>query len=114
MDEFEIEVVGTTAPRKPDAPPKRLIGRIKGFAHALLMRPRAVAVAGALVFALAVGTPHVGWDYRCRHPMRPGQPCRAVEYCAYYGIQGRRVVFPGYGESCQVIKLLRIDWRRIG
>lgn len=47
----------------------------------------------------------------CRHPFRPGEPCRSVAYCAYYGIQGRRVVFPDYGESCKLVVFLPIGWR---
>lgn len=113
MDEFDIEVIGAGSPRKPDSPPARMARRIGGLLRALLMRPRALVLGGAVAFVLAVGTPHVGWDYECRHPMRPGQPCRSVDYCAYYGIQGRRVVFPEDGESCKLVTFLRIDWRRI-
>jgi hypothetical protein len=49
-------------------------------------------------------------DYECRHPMSGP---RSVEYCAYYGIQGRRVVYSENGESCSVITFLRIDWPQL-
>ena len=113
MDEFDIEVVGAGLPRKHEGSLTRTLKAVGRFARVLLMRPRALVFGGAVAFVLAVGTPHVGWDYECRHPMRPGQPCRSVDYCAYYGMQGRRVVFPEDGESCGLITFLRIDWRRI-
>lgn len=113
MDEFDIEVVGAASPRKPDGALTRALGTVGRLARALLKRPRVLALAGAAAFMMAVGTPHVGWDYQCRHPMRSGQPCGSVDYCAYYGIQGRRVVFPEDGESCKLVTFLRIDWRRI-
>lgn len=113
MSEFEIEVIGAEKSRKPDGSFRRLLIVAGRFARAALMRPRALMLSGLAAFVLIVGTPHVGWDYECRHPMRPGQPCRSVDYCAYYGFQGRRVVFPKYGESCQIIKFLPIDFRRI-
>lgn len=113
MDEFEIEVVGAASPRKPDGALMRTLKKVGRIARALLMRPRALALGGAVAFVFAAGTPHVGWDYECRYPIRPGQPCGSVSYCAYYGIQGRRVVFPEDGESCKLVTFLRIDWRRI-
>lgn len=108
MSEFEIEVVGSGPPRKPEGSLGRTLKTASRFVRALLMRPRALVCGSAVAFVLAVGTPHVGWDYGCRHPMRPGQPCRSVDYCAYYGIQGRRVVFPEDGESCKLVTFLRI------
>jgi len=113
MDEFDIEVVGAASPRKPDGALTRTLKTVGRWLRALLIRPRALALGGAVAFVFAVGTPHVGWDYECRYPMRPGQPCGSVSYCAYYGIQGRRVVFPEDGESCKLVTFLRIDWRRI-
>lgn len=113
MDEFDIEVVGAVSPRKRDGAFTLALMRVARGVRALLMRPRILTLTGAAAFVMAVGTPHVGWDYECRYPMRPGQPCGSVSYCAYYGIQGRRVVFPDDGETCQVVTFLRIDWRRI-
>lgn len=113
MDEFEIEVIGAGPPRKPDGPLKRFIAKASRVVRALLMRSRLLAATGAAAFLLIVGTPHAGWDYECRAPMRPGQPCRNVSYCAYYGIQGRRVVFPEYGESCQFVTFLPLDWAKL-
>jgi hypothetical protein len=113
MHEFEVEVIGAKPPRKPEgrlARTLRLAGRL---ARALLTRPRAMLLTGLAAFVLFVGTPHVGWDYGCRHPIRLGQTCRSVSYCAYYGFQGRRIVFPRDGESCQLIKFLPIDWRQL-
>jgi hypothetical protein len=110
MSDFEIEVIGSGPPRKPGGSRRRLFSRL---ARALLMRPRVLVLTGAAAFVLGVGTPHFGWDYQCRYPMRPGQPCRSVEYCAYYGIQGRRIEFPGDGETCRVITFLRINWRQV-
>ena len=109
MSEFEIEVVGAGPPRRSEGPLGRTLKIAGRWLRALLMRPRILVLTGAAVFVMVVGTPHVGWDYECRHPMRSGQPCRSVDYCAYYGIQGRRVVFPENGENCQLVTFLRID-----
>ena len=113
MDEFEIEVVGARSPRKPDGSRKRMFKAVGRLARALLMRPRVLALTGSAAFLLVTGTPHVGWDYQCRHPMRPGQPCRSVEYCAYYGIQGRRIAVPHDGETCRIVTFLPIDWQQV-
>jgi len=113
MHEFEIEVVGAKPPRKPEGRLVRTLRLAARLVRALLVRPRAMVLAGLAGFVLFVGTPHVGWDYGCRHPIRLGQTCRSLSYCAYYGIQGRPVVFPEYGETCGLIKFLRIDWRRL-
>jgi len=113
MSEFDVQVEGTKPPRKPEGPLRELFRRLRNLARALLLRPRAVALAGLVLFILIVGTPHAGWDYECRNPRRSGQPCRSIVYCAYYGIQGRRVEFPEYGEQCSVVKFLRIDWGRL-
>ena len=111
MVEFDVEVVGAKRRRKRKSGGRavrafRLCG---GIARAVMMRPRMVVLAGVAGFVLSVGTPHVGWDYVCRHPKRLGQPCRSVEYCAYYGIQGRRVDFPEDGESCKLFTVLPLD-----
>lgn len=113
MSEFDIEVIGGRPPRKPDGPLKRLKRRIGGLLRAAMMRPRLLVLGGLAGCVLAFGTPHAGWDYECRHPMTAGQTCRSVSYCAYYGIQGRRVEFPEYGESCKLITVLPLDWQKI-
>lgn len=113
MDEFKIEVIGAGPPRKPDGPLKRFAKRAIWLVRAMLMHPRILVFSGTVAFALFIGTPHAGWDYACRVPMTPGKPCRSVSYCAYYGIQGRRVVFPEDGESCQLITFLPPDWAKL-
>ncbi|WP_011583110.1 MULTISPECIES: hypothetical protein [Chelativorans] len=113
MSEFDVEVIGAGSPRKPDGARKRTFRAARRLAQALLLRPRILVLSGSAAFVLVGGTPHVGWDYQCRHPMTPGQPCRSVDYCAYYGVQGRRIVFPEDGETCRVVNFLRIDWQRI-
>ena len=113
MDEFDIEVVGAGSPRKPDGSLTRTLKTLGRWLRALLMRPRVLALTGAAAFVMVAGTPHVGWDYECRYPMRPGEPCKSVDYCAYYGIQGRRIEFPEDGESCKLVTFLRIDWWQI-
>lgn len=112
MSDFEVEVVAQRPP-KSRRPQSRLFGWLGRFIRTLLMRPRAVILLGVAGFVLFIGTPHAGWDYECRHPFRPGQPCRSVLYCAYYGIQGRRVAFPEYGESCKLLTVIPINWRVI-
>lgn len=113
MSDFDVEVVGAPPPRKPESPLAQMLARAGRLLRALLMRPRVVTFIGAAAFLLIVGTPHVGWDYECNHPMRPGHPCQSASYCAYYGIQGRRVVFPDDGESCNVVMFLPPDWKRL-
>lgn len=113
MDEFEIEVIGTGPPRKRGRPLKRMTGMVGRKLRAVLMRPRALVFTGATAFLLFIGTPHAGWDYGCRGSIRPGETCRSVSYCAYYGIQGRRVVFPQDGQSCGLITFLPPDWGKL-
>lgn len=81
--------------------------------RAILMRPLLLLMLGLVGFTLFVGTPHVAWDYQCSHSTRGGGFCRAANWCAYYGVQGRRVVFPPSGETCQLITFLPIDWAAI-
>jgi hypothetical protein len=109
MGDFEVEVVGARRKLKSRGPLSRLLGWSGRLIRALLMRPRAVMVLGLAGFVLIVGTPHAGWDYECRHPFTPSQPCRSVAYCAYYGIQGRRVVFPEHGETCKLVTFLPLS-----
>ena len=113
MDEFEIEVVGANASRRTDSKLKRAVRMVGQAVRAVLNRPRVLVFTGVCAFSLFVGTPHVGWDYECGHSKRPGEPCRSVVYCAYYGIQGRRVVVPNTGESCKVIAFLPPQWGKL-
>lgn len=113
MSDFEIRVVGAEPPRKPEKPITRHLLRVGRVCKAVLKRPRAVVFTGLAVFVLFVGTPHVGWDYECRVPMRPGKPCPSLSYCAYYGIQGRRVMFPEDDDYCRLVTVLPIAWDRI-
>ena len=76
------------------------------------LRSVLLVLAALGVAAGVFGTPHVGWDYVCRHRLY-GQPCRIFEWCEYYGFQGRRVIYPEYGDSCGVVRLLPIDWRAL-
>jgi hypothetical protein len=111
MNRFDIEVDGAPPPHKPN----RIwlfIQRVGRTVRAVLMRPRAVALASLTAFVLLFGTPHVGWDYRCAHPQRFGEPCRAAIYCAYYGVQGRRVVIPDYGKACRPFTFVPLDFQQ--
>lgn len=113
MDEFEIEVIGSKASRRTDGKPKRAVRKVGQVVRAILMRPRVLVLTGVGAFGLFVGTPHAGWDYECRHPMRSGVPCRSVVYCAYYGIQGRRIEVPDEGASCKLITFLPPQWGKL-
>jgi hypothetical protein len=68
-------------------------------------------LAGLAAFVLLLGTPHVGWNYGCKAGPRFGQSgCKIWDWCEYYGIQGRQVIFPKYGESCSPVRLLPLRW----
>lgn len=82
-----------------------LHGLLRGFIAPLLA---VVVVLGGV--AVIAGTPHVGWDYECLGRSSSGGGCESYRYCAYYGVQGRRVVVPAAGERCGLIKMLRPDW----
>ncbi|MFN4202412.1 MAG: hypothetical protein ACK4GM_05100 [Tabrizicola sp.] len=112
MSDFEIKVVG--------ARPERREGRVRRglrltfrAIRAVLMRPRLLASSGLAVFLLTVGTPHVGFEYECGHPMSGPGTCRNVLWCAYYGVQGRRVEFPRDGESCRIVTFLPLDVNKL-
>lgn len=110
---FEIRIVGAKPLERHGNPLKRLYHRIRGAADAVLLRPRAAMLVGLAAFLLFIGTPHVGWDYQCGHATRGFGACRSASWCAYYGIQGRRVERPSYGETCKLITFLPPDWNKL-
>ncbi len=112
MNEFDVKVVGARRNRQSSKARARLLSGVGRRLRALLMRPRLLGFLGVCGFVLLVGTPHSGWEYQCNHPMHGPGTCRSVSWCAYYGIQGRRVEFPEPGESCKLVTLLPIDWQR--
>ncbi|WP_419907616.1 hypothetical protein [Hoeflea sp.] len=113
MSEFDIKVVGARSPQKRKGKLKRFAECTGKLIKALLMRPRLMVMAGLAGFVLLIGTPHAGWDYQCSHKMRGPGSCQAVSWCAYYGIQGRRIDVPPYGQSCSLIKVLPLDFERL-
>ncbi|MCZ4269075.1 hypothetical protein O4H48_14355 [Rhodobacteraceae bacterium G21628-S1] len=113
MSKFDIKVLGAKPPKRPEGLFKRLRCRIGGAIKAVLLRPGMIVLAGASGFVVLIGTPHVGWEYQCRHPMRGYGSCNSVAWCAYYGVQGRRVEIPEYGERCQVVTFLPLDWNQL-
>lgn len=115
MAMYEVKVSGGgKPPRKNGGLVRRVLLAPFKAARWMLVRPRLVLAAGAVGGVMYFGTPHVGWDYQCNHPTRGGQPCTSVSYCAYYGFQGRRVTFPGYGEPCRLIGFVPVDWEKLG
>lgn len=113
MDEFEIEVVGAKPPDEGDGVLKRVRRMAGRMVRPVLVRPALMGFGGLAGFLVFVGTPHAGWDYQCRHPMLPEQKCMAYAYCAYYGVQGRRVRSPDRGERCPPVAFLPPDWGRL-
>lgn len=113
MSEFEVKVLGVKPPKKPDGKLKRLFKRSGKLLKAMLMRPRVLVTAGLTGAVLLIGTPHVGGAYECNHPMRGPGTCRSVAWCAYYGIQGRRIEVPVYGQSCALITILPFEFGKL-
>lgn len=113
MSDFRIKVVGAKPPRKPDGPLRKVAKRVRASARQGLMKPRRVMLAGLAGFVLLAGTPHVAWEYECRHTMHGPGSCRSVAWCAYYGIQGRRIAVPKDGMQCSLFKVLPFDWGRL-
>ncbi|MDF0596321.1 hypothetical protein [Psychromarinibacter halotolerans] len=113
MSKFDVKVVGSKPPKRPEGAIKRLRRRIGGGVKAVLIRPRMIFVSGIAGFVLFVGTPHVGWDYQCSHSTRGFGSCNSAAWCAYYGIQGRRVERPGYGERCQLVTFIPLNWNKL-
>lgn len=113
MSKFDIKVLGAKPPKRPEWVFKRLCRKLGTVIKAVLIRPRMIVLTGIAGFLLFVGTPHVGWDYQCRHPMRGFGSCTSVSWCAYYGLQGRRVVRPDHGARCQLVTFLPMDWNKL-
>lgn len=115
MTDFDIEVVGAKPARKKKrALILRLIVALVLITRAILVRPRLMIVAALIGVVVFVGTPHIGWDYQCRHATPGGAPCTSASWCAYYGFQGRRVESPPLGEACALVKFLPVDWDTLG
>jgi len=113
MSDFEVRVEGGAHRRKQQGPLSRLRAHLAQKLRAALMRTRVVVLGGLAAFVLIAGTPHVGWDYECTHPMRGPGTCRAVAWCAYYGLQGRRIDIPDDGQSCQLVTVLPLDFGKL-
>ncbi len=62
---------------------------------------------------LFVGTPHAGWDYECRLPMRSGRAVPGSFLLRILRHSGTAGVFPEDGETCGLVTVLPIDWDRI-
>ena len=113
MSKIDIQVLGTKPPKRPEGPIKRLCRKLSGGLKATLLRPRMILVSAIAGFVIFVGTPHAGWDYQCRHAMRGIGSCTSVSWCAYYGIHGRRIERPEYGERCKLVTFLPVDWDKL-
>lgn len=110
--DIEIKVISAPPPKGPKGP-SRLMRALMAAARAALMRPRRLRLSILALFVLLVGTPHVGWDYECRHTMRGPGTCRDVHWCAYYGVQGRRIEFPDEGQSCKLVTFIPLDFQAL-
>lgn len=113
MSKYEVRVIGGKSPKRGDGPVRRLLRRTRAAIRAALLRPGMIVLAGIAAFVLLVGTPHVAWDYQCRHPMQGYGTCRAVSWCAYYGIQGRRVETPELATRCTAVTVLPVEWSKL-
>ena len=113
MKKFDVKVARKRPRKKRASRLAALRGRAAGAIRAVLMRPRLVMAGAFTGFVLVIGTPHLAWDYQCSHPMRGVGTCRAASWCAYYGVQGRRIDRPAAGETCDLVKFLRIDWKQL-
>lgn len=112
MGEFEIRVKNAPKHRKP-GPIMRFFETAAAQLKKIFMKPRAVAFMAITAGVVLIGTPHIGWEYQCRHAMSGPNTCRSYAWCGYYGIQGRRVIVPPHGYRCGAIKFLRPDWARL-
>jgi hypothetical protein len=83
MREYRVWVEGQPPPGGPGGSLRRIIARVKAAWFGLLRRPVRLVLGGLVVFVLVVGTPHIDWDYVCRHPKKVGETCRYYDWCAY-------------------------------
>lgn len=113
MKKFRVEVAGGGPPTPRNGLFKRLACKLGNALRAVLLRPRLAIWSCITAFVLLLGTPHVGWDYQCRHDVWGLGTCREALWCEYYGVQGRRVEWPPRGERCELIKILPINWNQL-
>ncbi|SMC37137.1 hypothetical protein SAMN06297251_101456 [Fulvimarina manganoxydans] len=113
MNDYDVKITGTKKPHKRPHIILRILDAPWDLTVAALKRPRVLMLLGGIWFACNVGTPHIGSEYQCRYPTRPGQPCQSFNYCIYHGFQGRRVVVPVGGETCGLFKLIPPDWEKL-
>lgn len=109
MKKLQVKVKEAKSQRKRESRATRALAATKARLRAALLRPRLVIVAGLVGFVAFIGTPHVGWDYRCAHQMTGIGTCRSAAWCAYYGVQGRRIDRPASGETCDLVKFMPPD-----
>ena len=113
MSKITVEVVNKRPKKRKSIPFAKLASVAFRPARATLMRPRLTMLGTVIGCALYFGTPHLGWDYQCAHPMNGIGTCRAASWCEYYGLQGRRIHIPETGEMCTLFKLITIDWKQL-
>jgi hypothetical protein len=113
MSKLRVEVLGG----KPPKPPENLITRLRRALNAAklaaLHRPVTSVFVGFVGFVLVIGTPHLGWDYQCRHAVWGSGSCQEAVWCEYFGVQGRRVIWPERGEHCHLIGFLPLDFNML-
>ena len=110
MSKFKVEVIGGKPPKPPEGLINRLRRALHNAARAALLRPKTALLTGFVSFVLLVGTPHLGWDYQCRHAVYGYGSCQSALWCEYFGVQGRRVIWPEQGEHCHLIGFLPLDF----
>lgn len=109
MNRFEVKVVGSKRLRRGTRP----IRRIGAAIRTVMLRPGAIVLTAVVGGVMFIGTPHVGWDYQCMHPMRGAGTCQSVSWCAYYGVQGRRIETPERGQRCKLMTVLPVNWSKV-
>ncbi|MEM0898891.1 MAG: hypothetical protein AAGI92_02950 [Pseudomonadota bacterium] len=110
MRRIRVQVLGGMPPRRPDGPIKKAWRLLRQTACALLRRPGLAILASGVAFMGFVGTPHIAWEYQCRHQTLGHASCQEALWCAYYGIEGRRVEWMDRGQPCKLITILPTDW----
>jgi hypothetical protein len=109
MNKLKVEVLGGKPPKPPEGWKMRLRRALQSVALAAIQRPKTVMLTFIVGFPLLIGTPHVGGDYQCSHAVWGYGACQAPLWCEYYGVQGRRVIWPESGEHCHLFKLMTLD-----